>query len=344
MAPPPRPTSVPLSRPLGDRWLGLLWLAATTATAFALARPTLWPNLVGGLLGLAYIVGLLWYLVERPPHAADLPDLPPDRLPGASYRRRLALILLALALLFVAAIPLHPLLVLMGAFALLSAWLSRQWRARLTRRLAALGLGAGGVVLAAQAAMGQSSPYMLFYLGLIPLLFIAGGLLVDYSGLGRLSVAQSGSAAARSAAWGAVLALPPALLNVMGGAQRADTWVDCWWRPVAALVPGIAEETWARLFLVSLVYVLLRPLTNDQPARAVRAAILVAAVTHGFAHLPTLALLGPGGLSMLVSALLYGVPMGLLFVKRDFEHAVGYHFGIDLLRFIAAWLSIGITS
>ncbi|MCW5849753.1 MAG: CPBP family intramembrane metalloprotease [Anaerolineae bacterium] len=335
-------TPTHVSRPLsGCRWLALLWLAATATTTLALARPELWTNLVGGLLGLAYIGGLLWYLVHTPPHASDLPDLPPDRLPGTRYPRRLTLILLTLALLFVLAIPLHPLLVLIGVFAVLSGWLIVHWRARLTRRLVALGLAAGGVILVAQAAMGQYDPYMVFYLAMIPLLFIAGGLLVGYSGLSKLTVLQSGRAAVKSFGWGCLLALPPALLNVLGGAQRGDSWVDHWWQPVAALVPGIAEETWARLFLVSLVYVLLRPRTNDQPERAARAAILISALTHGFAHLPTLALLGPGGLSMLVAALLYGVPMGMLFVKRDFEHAVGYHFCVDLLRFIAAGLGIG---
>ena len=340
MSPLTRLTATDMSRPLSARrWLAALWLAATATTALALARPELWANLVGGLLGLAYIGGLLWYLVHTPPHASDLPDLPPDRLPGQSYGRRLSLVLLALALLFVLAIPLHPQLMLIGVFALLSGWLIVRWRTRLTRRLVALGLAAGVVVLAAQGAMGYS-PYMVFYLALIPLLFVAGGLLVGYAGMGRLTVLASGRAAARSFGWGCLLALPPALLNVMGGAQRGDTWVEHWWQPVAALVPGIAEETWARLFLVSLVYVLLRPRANDRPQRAMRTAILVGAVTHGLAHLPTLAILGPGGLSMLVAALLYGVPMGLLFVKRDFEHAVGYHFAVDLLRFIAAWLGL----
>ena len=332
-----------LSRPLsGGRGLVLLWLAATLMATFALARPELWTNLVGGLLGLVYIGGLLWYLVHTPPHALDLPDLPTDRLPGQGYRSRLILVLLTLALLFALALPLHPQLMLIGVFALLSGWLIVYWRARVTRRLVMLGLAAGGVVLAAQAAMGYN-PYAVFYLALIPLLFVAGGLLVGYSGLGRLTVLKSGWAAARSVGWGCLLALPPALLNVMGGAQRGDSWVEHWWQPVEALVPGIAEETWARLFLVSLVYILLRPRTKEQPHRAVRAAILVGAVTHGFAHLPTLAILGPGGMGMLVAALLYGVPMGLLFVKRDFEHAVGYHFFVDLLRFMAAGLGIGMT-
>jgi hypothetical protein len=71
----------------------------------------------------------------------------------------------------------------------------------------------------------------------------------------------------------------------------------------------------------------------------VTAAVLIAALTHAAVHVPTFSLLGPNGLSMLLfGGLLYGVPMGLLFAKRDFEHAVGYHFFIDFVRFTAALL------
>ncbi|NIW49866.1 MAG: hypothetical protein GWN30_35365 [Gammaproteobacteria bacterium] len=32
----------------------------------------------------------------------------------------------------------------------------------------------------------------------------------------------------------------------------------------------------------------------------------------------------------------YGIPPALLFIKRDLEHAIGYHFMIDFVRFLAA--------
>ncbi len=35
---------------------------------------------------------------------------------------------------------------------------------------------------------------------------------------------------------------------------------------------------------------------------------------------------------------LHGVSMALLFIKRDLEHAVGYHFFVDFVRFAAAWV------
>jgi len=143
----------------------------------------------------------------------------------------------------------------------------------------------------------------------------------------------------RSLLMGCLLAVPPALANLDLGPVISDPWVDRWWKPLVAFSPGLAEETWARLFLTTLCYALLRPVTNQRPTRAVTAAVLIAALTHAAAHVPTYGLLSPNGITFLVfGGLLYGVPMGLLFVKRDFEHAAGYHFFIDFVRFGAALL------
>jgi hypothetical protein len=61
-------------------------------------------------------------------------------------------------------------------------------------------------------------------------------------------------------------------------------------------------------------------------------------MVHAQAHSSTQALLGPAFAMNTLNALLYGVPLGLLFVKRDLEHAIGYHFAVDFVRFLAAWL------
>ena len=114
--------------------------------------------------------------------------------------------------------------------------------------------------------------------------------------------------------------------------QQSDTWVVNWWQPLYAIVPGIAEETWARLFLTTLCYALLRPATNHSPRRAVFGAILFGALVHGLAHT------GINPIGLIIGSLLYGVPTALLFIKYDFEHAVGYHFLIDFVRYLAAWL------
>jgi membrane protease YdiL (CAAX protease family) len=133
--------------------------------------------------------------------------------------------------------------------------------------------------------------------------------------------------------------LPAALLNVLGG-NPSDPWVRQWWHPLAAFAPGIAEEIAARLFLTTLCYALLRPTTNDHPRRAVLAAILIGAIVHSLAHLPTLEIVSGHGVTFLIAGLLYGVPMALLFIKRDLEQAIGYHFFVDFVRFLVAFLYV----
>jgi F0F1-type ATP synthase assembly protein I len=62
-------------------------------------------------------------------------------------------------------------------------------------------------------------------------------------------------------------------------------------------------------------------------------AVLIGALVHGFAHT------GIDPFGLIIGSLLYGLPTALLFIKKDFEHAVGYHFLIDFVRFMAALLN-----
>ena len=62
------------------------------------------------------------------------------------------------------------------------------------------------------------------------------------------------------------------------------------------------------------------------------------AIVHGLSHIPSQLILGPAGISYLIIGMLYGVPMGMLFAKKDLEHAIGYHYFIDLIRFLVAFL------
>jgi len=44
-------------------------------------------------------------------------------------------------------------------------------------------------------------------------------------------------------------------------------------------------------------------------------------------------------LGIIIGSLLYSIPEVLLMIKKDFEHAVGYHFMVDFVRYSAAFLS-----
>ena len=90
------------------------------------------------------------------------------------------------------------------------------------------------------------------------------------------------------------------------------------------LSSGIAEETWFRLLLLSLCYFLLRPAFPRQPAVPIIIAVLFNAITFGLLHEGTMH-------GFLVTGLLFGLPMAVVFTRRDFEHAVGAHYMINMI-------------
>jgi hypothetical protein len=95
---------------------------------------------------------------------------------------------------------------------------------------------------------------------------------------------------------------------------------------------AISEETWFRLFLVGLCYFSLRPAFQRRPALAIIIAVLFSAITFGLGH---------GGTfqeRFLVTGLLYGLPMAVVFARRDWEHAVGAHYMINMIPWLMAFL------
>lgn len=75
----------------------------------------------------------------------------------------------------------------------------------------------------------------------------------------------------------------------------------------------------------------LHPAARAHPSRAVVYVVLIGVLTHTALYVPHLALFNLNGIMMLlVGGLLCGLRMSMLLVKRNFEHAVGYHFLIDL--------------
>jgi hypothetical protein len=297
---------------------------------------------LGLLMGVAFIVALIWYLSRTGKPAADLPDLVPFVLPGLSFWGMLWAIIISLGLLFAVGAVIRPWTVLVVASALFALGIIVVWRRRLSVRLVVLGLAASLVSALGIGGMKPGDSFAVLYtLVTTALLFSGGGLLLDYTGLAHVRMLKGQyTLGLGSFLWACVLALPPAFLNILGGVQTSDSWVDRWWKPpLCALAPGIAEETWARMFLTTLCYALLRPTTNGLPGRAVVAAVLIGALTHGLVHLPTtMTILSPAVFGPLLAGLMYGVPLALLFIKRDLEHAMGYHFFVDFVRFLAVLL------
>ena len=169
------------------------------------------------------------------------------------------------------------------------------------------------------------------------LMFLAGVLLLDHTRLTHIYLLNGEYVeAGKSFLWGCVLAVPPALLNAvtirMGTPSEFDLLFDRWWEPLYAFQPGIVEEVWARLLVTTALYALLRPTSNDRPQRTLFWALTIAAFIHGMAHYPG-SIASP--MEGIYITLMYGIPLGLLYVKRGLEQAVAYHFFVDLIRFAA---------
>jgi hypothetical protein len=292
-------------------------------------------RVVAALASLVFIVILIGHLIRTMPHASDLPDLATLVAPRLGFWGMTVAITLSILLLLVAGLIISPGVSLLTAACLTALAMVMIWRSYVSRPVVLVGLAAGIVVgLGIRFLEHGQLGWAILNAIATPLAFIAGTLLLERSELSQVRLlAGQYRRSLRGFLWGCVFAAPAALLNLMGNVQASDTWVVHWWQPLAALDPAISEEIWARLFLTTLVYVLLRPASNSRPGRALCVAVLLSSLTHAFAHA------GINLIGLVIGGLLYGVPTGLLFVKHDLEHALGYHFFIDYLRYLAALLA-----
>ncbi|MDJ0756155.1 MAG: hypothetical protein QNJ45_21680 [Ardenticatenaceae bacterium] len=317
--------------------VAVLWLIASGLMIATQSMAQINFNGFEQIAGVVLILALIIYLMRTPPNATDMPDIQPLLLPRLGYGMTLLVIVGTLVALFLLGIIIHPWLVVVAALTLIAVGVIIKLRQHLSLNLVIVGLAAGAICVLLSWFSGRLDGFQGFYLACTPILFIGGGLLSKTSGLSHVYTAEGHwGLALKGFLWACVLALPAALLNISFGAHAEDAWVDQLWEPLVAFVPGIAEEIWARLFMTTIIYVLLRPKTNDRPGRALAAAVVIGAFTHSLAHLSGSMVFSPAALQMIIAGILFGVPMGLLFVKRDFEHAVGYHFFIDFVRFFAA--------
>ena len=320
------------------RILMALWLISSLILGFGLIVDDLSTRIIGAILGTAYIVVLIWFLARSKPRAADLPHSEPIVRLFPQYRWMLCfVILLTLVLVF------------LTSFLFQDGWLTLLfsipfsfviiilWRKRINRRFLIASIITVILLAIAEQLLGADMSSGL----IIPIgagfMFLAGVLLLDHTRLTYIRLLDGDYLqAGKSLLWGCVLALPPALLNAVlmrfTAPSQFDLLFDRWWEPLYALQPGLLEEIWARLLLTTVIYALLRPVSGKRPQCALIWALLLAAFIHGMAHYPG-SIINP--LEGFYITIMYGIPLGLLYVKRDLEQAVIYHFFIDLVRFTA---------
>ncbi len=314
----------------------VLWGISSIVLSIGLVGNNIPIQVIGAILGTAYILTLIWWLARSKPHSTDLPDSEPAVKFFPTYRSMLwFIILLSLILVALTSILLQDgwlMLLLSIPFSLVIIII---WRKRLNQRFIIASIITMIVLAFAEQLLGsEMSSGLIIPIG-AALMFLAGVLLLDHTKLTHTRLLDGDyPEAVKSLLWGCVLAVPPALLNVilmrLAAPSEFDLLFDRWWKPFYALQPGILEEIWARLLLTTLLYALLRPTCNERPQRALFWALMIAAFLHGMAHYPG-SITNP--LEGIYIALMYGIPLGLLYIKRDLEQAIAYHFFVDLVRF-----------
>ena len=283
----------------------------------------------------AYVLALFWYLIRTGPPVKQLPDLSPVFLPKLRIGKLIPVIVIALLLVAEFSGQGIVSLLLMPA----TIWILIVWRREIGLPTILLGLAVatvaflGGLPFYQNQSIGKVD-FIALLVFVMPM-FVAGGLLSKRTGLrGSQLYAGRYRKAVVSFLWGCLLFIPLGLTNAAAGSPGPwMTWVTRWWIPLSQpLFSGIVEEAWFRLFLVSLCYFLLRPAFSKRPAIAVVCAVLFSAITFGLGHGGTLLE------NLLITGLLYGLPMAVIFARQDWEHAVGAHYMINMIPTLMVFL------
>lgn len=319
-------------------WM-IMWLLTTVVLVAMLAsgvRNTGQFRVERYILHVAYVAALLWYLGRTGPSVQQLPDIRPFLLKRWGIGRLIPV--LVIALLFWAIFS-GGRGILMPLMMIAVLWILVVWRREIRLRPIVLGLAVTVIAFLGGLPFWDNSfvakPAFVVLLAYVPPMFVAGGLLLKRTGLGGSQLyAGRYRKAVGSFLWGCLLFIPLGLINAGGGSPGTGiTWVTRSWMPLSLpWFSGIVEEAWFRLFLVSLCYLLLRPAFSKRPALAVVFAVLFSAITFGLGH---------GGTLLdrfLTTGLLYGLPMAVIFARREWEHAVGAHYMINMLPWVMVFL------
>ena len=206
-------------------------------------------------------------------------------------------------------------------------WILAKYKNSITKRLMINGVVVGIICSFAQY---NFLPSFIVILIIAPLFFISASILNERFHFTNIYINQGNYIqAAKSFFIGCLLGLPIAFSNLIDViATNPYTWITELWQPALAFNFVLLEEVWVRFFIITLVYVLVISKT-DKKYIAVASAIIVSSAIFGFTHFPHVDLKNCINISIV-----YGLPLGVLFYKRDLETVVGYHFMIDLIAAI----------
>ncbi len=212
----------------------------------------------------------------------------------------------------------------------ISVWIIIKYRSQITKRLFL-----NGIIVGFLCALAQYNywPSLLVIFVTAPAYYIAASLL---NARFHFTVIRFNNGSYRqivkSFFIGCILALPMAFsnLNDVMTTQPFD-WIKEFWQPMLAFNFVLIEEMWVRLFIMTLIFALLVPKTQKKIIPAI-AAILISAIIFGSTHYPRVDIQ-----NCIHISLLYGLPLGVLLYKRDFETVIGYHFIINFISAVSAY-------
>lgn len=320
--------------------LAAAWLVVTGALVVALslgAREAVEHDPWSTALHVGYLAALLWYLSRTGSPLEKLSAAGPSWVRHSRIGQFLSV--MALALLLAITILSDDgsdivLIVLMVA----TLWILIVWRREIRLRRGVVGFALAMTAFLAGTPFRDKDVVSGIGLVLLPAfvlpMFVAGGLLIERTGfsgsqlhLGRFM------ASAASFLCGCALFVPLGLINAVGDPPGTSfAWITEVWMPLSLpLFSSIAEEAWFRLLLVTLCYYLLRPVFEKSPGVAVICAVLFSAIIFGLAH-------GRSLDRLLTTGLLYGLPMAVVFARRDWEHAIGAHYMINMIPWLRVYL------
>ncbi|MBN2005474.1 MAG: hypothetical protein JXA21_19100 [Anaerolineae bacterium] len=140
----------------------------------------------------------------------------------------------------------------------------------------------------------------------------------------------------RSVLFGIVMGIPLAIVNNLYFYFNAPSvqFENVFYSAYKALSPGIAEEIVFRFLILAFCLTLLKSSAHLRLATA--ASVFLAVVPHSLNHLPDLFLenVAMGFFMLIVTSLLFGLPMAWLQLKRNLEAAMAFHGFIDFARFL----------
>jgi len=315
-----------------------VWLATTITTIMILINGQAGSNrsiVIRQMLHVLYVVVLLWYLARTGPSFIQLPEgrIPVKLLSKIGAWLTVLGVAIFFLLTFFSANDVGP-LILFSLIAFVPILLA--WGRDLSFRLVLQGFAVAVIAYLAGSVMVNlgilsESLNMILSAFTVPF-YITGGLLLKRTGLGGLQLLNRGiGPAVKSVCVGCLLFVPMGLFNALGDPMGDLSLIREWWMPF--YLPwwsGINEEAWYRLYLLGLVYFMLRPAFHKYPGQAVVVAVFFSGIIFGVGHGFTLD-------NFWTTGLLFGVPFAATFAKRDWEHAVGAHYMVNMIPALVAF-------